>query len=263
MDSKHLGELKTFFRKNNKEIRKQLALKGNSPKKILKLVIKDNAYALVDPITKNEGEVQSRVPTYDVYEELRRIEEEQHHLSHDLLHRKYAFLFEYKSMEMYLSDLELYIEPKELEYQDLEKEKKKFKQMIEQRETKYKEELESIKVAQKVFITQLKDMGSSVDPIEKKGLMKEYILRQKEWLNKRNKQDEFMEYLKKTTLKVRNKTPRNQPQANEALEEPPEPVFSPSSYLTPKPRRKDEDVIELPQEEEKEVKEETEQQEEK
>ena len=97
MNSKHLGELKTFFRKNNKEIRKQLALKGNSPKKILKLVIKDNAYALVDPITKNEGEVQPRVSTYDVYEELRRIEEEQHHLSHDLLHRKYAFLFEYKS----------------------------------------------------------------------------------------------------------------------------------------------------------------------
>ena len=46
-------------------------------------MIKDNAYALVDPITKNEGEVQSRVPTYDVYEELKRIEEEQHHLSHD------------------------------------------------------------------------------------------------------------------------------------------------------------------------------------
>tara|TARA_Y100000992_G_scaffold277976_1_gene223183 strand:+ start:6871 stop:7659 length:789 start_codon:yes stop_codon:yes gene_type:complete len=262
MDSKHLGELKTFFRKNNKEIRKQHALKGNSPKKILKLVIKDNAFTLVDPITKTEQEVQSRIPTYDVYEELKRIEEEQHDLSHDLLHRKYAFLFEYKSMEMYLSDLELYIEPKELEYQDLEKEKKKFKQMIEQRQTKYKEELESIKVAQKVFITQLKDMGSSVDPIEKKGLMKEYILLQKEWLNKRNKQDEIMEYLK-TALKVRNKTPRDQPQANEALEEPPEPVFSPSSYLTPKPRRKDEDVIELPQEEEKEVKEETEQQEEK
>lgn len=263
MDPKHLGELKTFFREHNKEIRKQIALKGTptkrSPKKILQLVIKDDRYALVDPSNKREIKVQPRVSTYDVYEELNRCEEEQHQLSHDLLHRKYAFLFEYKSMEMYLSDLELYIEPKELEYQDLEKEKKKFKQMIELREKKYKEELESIKVAQKVFVSQLKEMDSSADPLEKKGLMKEYILRQKEWLDKKKNQDKLMEYPQKS-FNSRIKTPRNQLQA-EALEEQPDIEFPPSSYLTPKPSKKDEEVIKLPDEEE--IKEETEQLEEK
>ena len=208
MEEKQLQELNSFFKKNNKEIRKKKAIhnpdtiinlktassnasssskkKGSSPPKKYVLVTTPGQFALVDPVSKDEYEVQERIPTIDIYKTLDEYNEDQKRISSELLHLKYEYLFEYKPIGLYEGELETFIEPKEAEYQQIDDQKKRLQSFLKKNEDSKKEELEDILLSRAVFVTQLKELDSAVDTATKRDLMRNYITKEKECLQ-RNK----------------------------------------------------------------------------
>jgi hypothetical protein len=190
MAENELTNLKTFFKLVNHQKRKKKALTNSknpkrAPKKLYNFVTLPDKYILQDPYSKDEIESQKRIKKINMKETLKNYNLKQSQIKKEILKKKYEFLFEYRSMDKYESDFELFFQPKEKEIQDLEDKKEKLKKYMEKQEEQEKETLQEIHSALNVFQEKLKsidtDESREEDALELKRLdMRDYILKQKE-----------------------------------------------------------------------------------
>ena len=149
MENNELTNLKTFFKLVNHQKRKKKALNNSktpkrAPKKLYNFVTLPDKYVLQDPYSKDEIESQNRIKKINLKETFKKYIIKQNQIKKEILKKKYEFLFEYRAMDKYESDFELFFQPKEKELQDLEdkKEDKKpdCKDKKEDKKDKEKEE---------------------------------------------------------------------------------------------------------------------------
>lgn len=188
MAENELTNLKTFFKLVNHQKRKKKALTNSknpkrAPKKLYNFVTLPDKYILQDPYSKDEIESQNRIKKLNMKETLKRYNLKQSQIKKEILKKKYEFLFEYRSMDKYESDFELYFQPKEKEIQDLEDKKEILKKYMEKQDDQEKETLNELHSALNVFQEKLKSLDETreEDALELKRLdMRDYILKQKE-----------------------------------------------------------------------------------
>lgn len=188
MAENELTNLKTFFKLVNHQKRKKKALTNSknpkrAPKKLYNFVTLPDKYILQDPYSKDEIESQNRIKKLNMKETLKNYNLKQSQIKKEILKKKYEFLFEYRSMDKYESDFELYFQPKEKEIQDLEDKKEILKKYMEKQDDQEKETLNELHSALNVFQEKLKSLDETreEDALELKRLdMRDYILKQKE-----------------------------------------------------------------------------------
>lgn len=188
MAENELTNLKTFFKLVNHQKRKKKALTNSknpkrAPKKLYNFVTLPDKYILQDPYSKDEIESQNRIKKLNMKETLKMYNLKQSQIKKEILKKKYEFLFEYRSMDKYESDFELYFQPKEKEIQDLEDKKEILKKYMEKQDDQEKETLNELHSALNVFQEKLKSLDETreEDALELKRLdMRDYILKQKE-----------------------------------------------------------------------------------
>lgn len=188
MAENELTNLKTFFKLVNHQKRKKKALTNSknpkrAPKKLYNFVTLPDKYILQDPYSKDEIESQTRIKKINMKETLKNYNLKQSKIKKEILKKKYEFLFEYRSMDKYGSDFELFFQPKEKEIQDLEDKKETLKKYMEKQDDQEKETLNELHSALNVFQEKLKSLDETKeeDALELKRLdMRDYILKQKE-----------------------------------------------------------------------------------
>ena len=188
MAENELTNLKTFFKLVNHQKRKKKALTNSknpkrAPKKLYDFVTLPDKYILQDPYSKDEIEIQTRIQKLNMKETLKKYNLNQSQIKKEILKKKYEFLFEYRSMDKYESDFELFFQPKENELQDLEDKKERLKKYMEKKDEEEKETLNELHSSLNVFQEKLKSFDESreEDALELKRLdMRDYILKQKE-----------------------------------------------------------------------------------
>lgn len=188
MEDNELTNLKTFFKLVNHQKRKKKALNNSktpkrAPKKLYNFVTLPDKYVLQDPYSNDEIESQNRIKKINLKETIKKYNIKQNEIKKEILKKKYEFLFEYRSMDKYESDFELFFQPKEKELEDLEDKKERLKKYMEKQEKQQKETLNSLHSALNVFQEKLKSLDESreEDSLDLKRLdIKDYILKQKE-----------------------------------------------------------------------------------
>lgn len=188
MENNELTNLKTFFKLVNHQKRKKKALNNSktpkrAPKKLYNFVTLPDKYVLQDPYSKDEIESQNRIKKINLKETFKKYIIKQNQIKKEILKKKYEFLFEYRAMDKYESDFELFFQPKEKELQDLEDKKERLEKYMEKHEEQEKETLNELRSSLNVFQEKLKSLDESMeeDALELKRLdMRDYILKQKE-----------------------------------------------------------------------------------
>jgi NAD-specific glutamate dehydrogenase len=121
-------------------------------------------------------------------------------ISRELLDIKYAYLFEYRPMELYATEMEMKIVPKEAEYDENEKQKKDLMEKVRQYENEYLQTIQEIKLAQQTYREELKETDSS-NEVERSESMRQYILLNKQLLEMKQTHQEMIEFKQSTTKK--------------------------------------------------------------
>jgi hypothetical protein len=180
MEEEHFVGLKRFFEARLEEMRLKNALYGTVPengaRKPLKYEVTETEFKLVNQFSRDVVVSQPRIPRINIQESLDDYDAKLKVISKELLDIKYMFLFEYRSMDMYESNLELQILPREREYDRLLKEKNDLEKKINENEEELVKKVKEVLLSQQARRAELQEEENE---IEKRESMRKYVLLQK------------------------------------------------------------------------------------
>lgn len=195
--------LKRFFNEVLTEKRLKKALPKTpfpGKRKPLQYKVTPDEFQLINVYSKDVISSQSRNPQIHIEDTIRMYESNMKDISRELLDIKYAYLFEYRPMELYATEMEMKIVPKEAEYDENEKQKKDLMEKVRQYENEYLQTIQEIKLAQQTYREELKETDSS-NEVERSESMRQYILLNKQLLEMKQTHQEMIEFKQSTTKK--------------------------------------------------------------
>jgi hypothetical protein len=195
-------DLKRFFN----EVLEQKRLKNVLPKtpspgkrKPLQYQVTPNEFQLINVYSKDVISSQPRNPQVHIDDTLQIHDSNLREISKELLDIKYSYLFEYRPMELYATEMETKIVPKEAEFDEIEKQKNDLLAKVKDYEDEYNKSIQEIKLTQQTYIEELKELDST-NELERRESMRQYILLDKKLFMMKKDHKKMVE-LKQSTSK--------------------------------------------------------------
>ena len=195
-------DLKRFFNDVLEQKRLKKALpKTPSPgkRKPLQYQVTPNEFQLINVYSKDVISSQPRNPQIHIDDTLRMYDITLREISKELLDIKYSYLFEYRPMELYATEMEMKIVPKEAEYDEIEKQKNDLASKVKSFEDEYHKTVQEIKLTQQTYREELKELEST-NELERRETMRQYILLDKKLFMMKKTHQKMIE-LKQSTSK--------------------------------------------------------------
>jgi tetrahydromethanopterin S-methyltransferase subunit G len=196
-------DLKRFFNDvlEQKRLKKALPKTPSSGKrKPLQYQVTPDEFQLINVYSKDVISSQPRNPQIHIDDTLRMYDKTLREISKELLDIKYSYLFEYRPMELYATEMETKIVPKEAEYDEIEKQKNDLASKVKNVEDEYHKTVQEIKLTQQTYREELKELDSA-DELERRETMRQYILLDKKLFMMKKTHKKMIELNQSTSKK--------------------------------------------------------------